>query len=46
MLGAGSGRGEMRALMNKPHEELEELSVQARELEATIAGNVAGILGS
>ena len=28
------------------HEELEELSVQARELEATIAGNVAGILGS
>ena len=38
------GRSEMGSLMNLWHEELEGLNSQARELEATIAANVVGIL--
>jgi hypothetical protein len=44
MLGAGSGRDEMRAWKGCWQVELEGLIAQARELEATIATNVAGIL--
>lgn len=41
-----SGRAEMNASMAWLQEELEGLNAQARELEATIAANVAGILES
>ena len=40
----GLGRGEMNASVAWLQEELEGLNAQARELEATIAANVAGIL--
>jgi hypothetical protein len=40
----GLGRSEMGSLMDWWQEQLEGLNVQARELEATIAINVAGIL--
>ena len=45
MLCVGLGRVEMGAGMELLREELEGLNAQARELEATIAANVAGILG-
>jgi hypothetical protein len=38
------GRVKMRSLIVWCHKELEGLNAQARELEATIAANVAGIL--
>jgi hypothetical protein len=38
------GRSEMGSLTNCWHEELAGLNAQARELEATIAANVVGIL--
>jgi len=38
-------RAEMGAWMEKLQKSLEELNAQARELEATIAANVAEILG-
>jgi hypothetical protein len=44
MLFVALGRSEMGSLMNWWQEELEGLIAQARELEATIATNVAGIL--
>ena len=44
MLGVGLGRIEMRAWKGWWQEELDGLNAQARELEATIAANVAGIL--
>jgi hypothetical protein len=44
MLGVGLGRGEMRAWSGCWQVELEGLNAQAKELEATIAANVAGIL--
>ena len=44
MLFAGLGRSEMGSWMDWWQEELEGLNGQARELEATIAQNVAGIL--
>jgi hypothetical protein len=40
----GSGRVEMNASVAWLQEELEGLNAQARELEATIAANVTGIL--
>jgi HEPN domain-containing protein len=40
----GIGRSEMGSLMDLLQERLEGLIVQARELEASIAANVAGIL--
>lgn len=44
MLGAGLGRGEMRSWIGWGQVALEELRVQARELEGAIAANVSGIL--
>ena len=44
MLFVALGRSEMGSLMNWWHEELEGLNGQERELEETIAANVAGIL--
>ena len=44
MLLVGLGRSEMGSLMNWWQEELEGLNAKARELEAIIAANVAGIL--
>ena len=44
MLGVGLGKVEMRVCMDWWQVELEGLNAQARELEATIAANVAGIL--
>ena len=44
MLFVGSGRIEMGVLMDWWQEELEGLNAQARELEATIAANLPGIL--
>ena len=44
MLFVGLGRFEMRSWMDWLQEELEGLNARARELEATIAANVAGIL--
>jgi hypothetical protein len=46
MLFVRLGRSEMGSLMNWWQEELEGLNSQARELETTIAANVAGILES
>jgi hypothetical protein len=40
----GLGRVEMGTWMERLQEELEGLNAQARELEATIAANVAEIL--
>ena len=44
MLYVGLGRSEMSLWLDWWQEELEGLNAQARELAATIAGNVAGIL--
>jgi hypothetical protein len=44
MLFGGLGRIEMSARMDWWQEELEGLNAQAREIEATIAANVAEIL--
>ena len=44
MLGVGLGRIEMSPWKGWWQEELDGLNAQARELEATIALNVAGIL--
>ena len=44
MLFVGLGRSEMGSWMDWWQEELEGLNAQARELDATIAANVAGIL--
>ena len=44
MLFVGFGRIEMGSWMEWLREELEGLNAQARELEATTAANVAGIL--
>ena len=41
----GLGRSEMSSLMDWWQEELEGLNAEARELEATIAANVAGAYG-
>ena len=46
MLFVGLGRIEMGSWWEWLREELEGLNAQARELEATIATNVAGILGA
>lgn len=46
MLFMGLGRIEMSVWMNWRQEELEGLDGEARELEATIAANVAGTLES
>lgn len=46
MPGVGLGRVEMNASVAWLQEELEGLNAQARELEATIAANVAVILGA
>jgi hypothetical protein len=45
MLGVGLGRVEMNASVAWLQVELEGLNAQARELEASIAANGAGILG-
>jgi hypothetical protein len=44
MLFVGFGRIEMGSWMEWLREEMERLNAQGRELEATIAANVAGIL--
>ena len=44
MLFVGLGRSEMSLWLDWWQEELEGLNAQARELDATIAANVAGIL--
>ena len=44
MLFVGLGRIEMGSWMEWLREEMERLNAQGRELEATIAANVAGIL--
>ena len=46
MLYVGLGRSEMSLWLDWWQEELEGLNAQARELEAAIAANVAGILES
>ena len=46
MLYVGLGRSEMSLWLDWRQEELEGLNAQARELEAAIAANVAGILES
>jgi hypothetical protein len=45
MLFVGLGRSEMSTWMYRWQEELEMLNAQARELEATIAANVARAYG-
>ncbi len=46
MLYVGLGRSKMSLWLDWWQEELEGLNAQARELEAAIAANVAGILES
>jgi hypothetical protein len=46
MLFVGLGRLEMGLWLDWMQQELEGLNAQARELEGTIALNVAGILGA
>ena len=46
MLYVGLGRSEMSLWLDWWQEELEGLNAQARELEAAVAANVAGILES